>query len=154
MTSSEYTPILSKMDNTDKYYSENASNYSYGDLYENYDYYYSQNMSYMEVPLIRQPVHMIIIFSIAYGLVFIFAVVGNFLVIAVIFKTPAMRNVTNYFILNLALADILVAVFVLPITLLANIFSGKYNLILPYKIVIYNSRNICKQRVCLLFSGE
>ena len=118
--------IHSKMD-IENYYSDDTSNYSYSDSYELYNYYYSmrQNMSYMEVPLIRQPVHMIIIFSIAYGLVFIFAVVGNFLVIAVIFKTPAMRNVTNYFILNLAFADILVAVFVLPITVLANIFSGE-----------------------------
>ena len=83
------------------------------------------NMSYQKVPLIRQPDHMIVIFAIAYGLVFMFALLGNILVIAVIFKDPTMRNVTNYFILNLAVADILVAIFVLPITLLANIFSGK-----------------------------
>lgn len=108
-------------------YSDGYNNYSYSDInYDYYDYYaLAQNITYMEVPLIRQPVHMIVLFSIVYGLVFIFAVIGNFLVIAVIFKTPAMQNVTNYFILNLALADILVAVFVLPITLLANIFSGE-----------------------------
>ena len=85
------------------------------------------NMSYQKVPLIRQPDHMIVIFAIAYGLVFMFALLGNILVIAVIFKDPTMRNVTNYFILNLAVADILVAIFVLPITLLANIFSGKFD---------------------------
>ena len=101
---------------------------NYSDGYENYTddmYDASENASSMDVPLVRQPVHMIVIFSIAYGLVFIFAVIGNILVIAVILKDPTMRNVTNYFILNLAVADILVAFFVLPITLLANIFSGK-----------------------------
>lgn len=111
-----------KMD-IENYYSDGTNNYTYdGDIIAGHDY---QNYTYMEVPLVRQPPHMIVIFSIVYGLVFVFAVVGNFLVIAVIFKTPAMRNVTNYFILNLAVADILVAVFVLPITLLANIFSGE-----------------------------
>ena len=105
-----------------------SNNYSY-DQTDLYDFYSSpDNISHGHVDLVRQPMHMIAIFSIAYGLVFIFAVTGNFLVIAVIFKTPAMRNVTNYFILNLALADILVAIFVLPITLLANIFSGEFML--------------------------
>ena len=111
---------------------------NYSDGYENYTgdmYDASENASSMDVPLVRQPVHMIVIFSIAYGLVFIFAVIGNILVIAVILKDPTMRNVTNYFILNLAVADILVAFFVLPITLLANIFSGK----LPCLFLIWAS---------------
>ena len=83
------------------------------------------NTNYGDVPLIRQPAYMLVIFALAYGLVFIFALLGNVLVIAVIFKNPTMRNVTNYFILNMAVADILVAIIVLPITLLANVFSGK-----------------------------
>ena len=113
-------------------YQDVFNNYSYGDMsYGDLDndtdgtYNTTETTSHGMVPLVRQPVHMIVIFSIAYGLIFIFAVIGNLLVIAVIFKDPTMRNVTNYFILNLAVADILVAIFVLPITLLANIFSGK-----------------------------
>ncbi|CAI9718399.1 neuropeptide SIFamide receptor-like [Octopus vulgaris] len=35
-----------------------------------------------------------------------------------------MHTVTNYFLVNLAVADILVAVFCLPMTLLDNLFSG------------------------------
>lgn len=90
-----------------------------------------------DVPLVRQPEHMIAIFALAYGLVFMFALLGNILVIAVIFKDPTMRNVTNYFILNLAIADILVAIFVLPITLLANIFSGKKKFLHIYLFFIW-----------------
>ena len=112
-----------------------SSNYTYenNDLHDVYLSPENTSLNHEQVDLVRQPVHMIAIFSIAYGLVFIFAVTGNFLVIAVIFKTPAMRNVTNYFILNLAVADILVAIFVLPMTLLANIFSGKFIFYIAYR---------------------
>lgn len=106
-------------------YDDEYMNVSYGITYDSaYMSDSFMNVSFDNVPLIRQPAHMIVIFALAYGLVFIFALLGNILVIAVIFKDPTMRNVTNYFILNLAVADILVAIFVLPITLLANIFSG------------------------------
>ena len=108
-------------------YGDAFTNVTYGVIYNEANMNDSMtNMSFEKVPLIRQPDHMIVIFALAYGLVFIFALLGNVLVIAVIFKDPTMRNVTNYFILNLAVADILVAIFVLPITLLANIFSGKF----------------------------
>lgn len=76
-------------------------------------------------PLIKQPVHMIIVISIAYGLVFVFGLIGNSFVIALIYKDPSMRNVTNYFILNMAVADILVAVLCVPFTMLGNIYSGE-----------------------------
>ena len=99
-------------------------NGSYGDGYTSYSNGES-NTSYEEIPLVQHTTHMIIIYSIAYGLIFIFGVIGNGLVIAVMYKDPRMRNVTNYFILNMAIADILVAFLIVPITLLANLFSGK-----------------------------
>jgi hypothetical protein len=45
---------------------------------------------------------------------------------AVIIKDPGMRNVTNYFILNMAVADMLVTLLCVPMTLLANIITGKF----------------------------
>nr|XP_053654507.1 neuropeptide F receptor-like [Cherax quadricarinatus] len=59
---------------------------------------------------------------ISYVIVFILGLVGNCFVIAVVFRTPRMRTPTNYFIVNLAFADVLVIVFCLPATLLSNIF--------------------------------
>ena len=76
--------------------------------------------------LLKQPLAMVIILSIAYILVFILAIVNNSLVVAVIYRNPQMRTVTNYFIANHAMADILVSIIVLPITLLSNIFTGEY----------------------------
>ncbi|XP_036369419.1 neuropeptide SIFamide receptor-like isoform X1 [Octopus sinensis] len=75
-------------------------------------------------PLLKQQLHNIIIYSVAYGTVFLFAFIGNIFVIATVCRNRNMHTVTNYFLVNLAVADILVAVFCLPMTLLDNLFSG------------------------------
>ncbi|CAG9579529.1 unnamed protein product [Danaus chrysippus] len=62
------------------------------------------------------------VYCIAYLLVFVVGLVGNCFVIAVVYRSPRMRTVTNFFIVNLAVADILVIVFCLPATLMSNIF--------------------------------
>lgn len=62
------------------------------------------------------------IYCFGYTLVFLVGLVGNLLVVSVVCRSPRMRNVTNYFIVNLAVADILVLVFCLPATLLSNIY--------------------------------
>ncbi|XP_076458625.1 neuropeptide SIFamide receptor-like [Babylonia areolata] len=86
------------------------------------DLFFGQGHS--EYPPIKQPSYMIFVFSLAYLLIFLCALVGNTMVVIVVVRTPRMRSVTNYLIANLAVADILVAVFCIPITLLSNIFSG------------------------------
>ena len=64
---------------------------------------------------------------------FITSTTGNSCVVAVVVRSPRMRTVTNYFIVNLALADILVLVFCLPATLLANLFIRKHLLSLSHE---------------------
>ncbi len=68
---------------------------------------------------------MIILLSVAYILVFLLGVTNNSLIVSVIYRNPTLRTVTNYFLANLAVADILVCIVVLPMTLLSNIFFGK-----------------------------
>lgn len=63
---------------------------------------------------------------VAYVIILIIGVVGNSLVVCVVLKSPRMRTVTNLFILNLAIADLLVVLFCLPPTLLSNILVRKY----------------------------
>jgi len=65
------------------------------------------------------------VYCFAYTMVFLVGLVGNLLVVSVVCRSPRMRNVTNYFIVNLAVADILVLVFCLPATLLSNIYVRK-----------------------------
>lgn len=71
--------------------------------------------------------------SVAYTLVFIVGIVGNSFVVAIVCKSPRMRTVTNFFIANLALADILVLVFCLPATLVSNLFIRKYPPARPHR---------------------
>ena len=61
----------------------------------------------------------------AYLAVSLLGVTGNVLVIAVMSKAPRMRTVTNYFITNLAVADLLVLVVCLPPTLISNVYVRK-----------------------------
>lgn len=65
------------------------------------------------------------VITIAYTIVFIVGIVGNSFVVAIVCKSPRMRTVTNYFIVNLAFADILVLLFCLPATLVGNLFIRK-----------------------------
>lgn len=74
----------------------------------------------------RHTMTMTIVYCVAYFIVFALGLIGNFFVVAVVFRSPRMRTVTNYFIVNLAVADILVVVFCLPATLMSNIFVRKY----------------------------
>ncbi|XP_054989891.1 neuropeptide FF receptor 1 [Sorex araneus] len=60
----------------------------------------------------------------AYALIFLLCVVGNTLVCCVVLRNRHMRTVTNVFILNLAVSDLLVGFFCMPTTLVDNLITG------------------------------
>ena len=60
------------------------------------------------------PVGIIVLLSIFYGTISAVAVVGNSLVIWIVATSRRMQNVTNYYIANLALADIVIGLFAIP----------------------------------------
>ena len=82
--------------------------------------------------LLRQSTSMVIILTLAYLIVFTLSIINNSLVVAAIYRNTRLRTVTNYFIANLAIADIMVSILVLPITLLSNLFEGEFT---PYNLV-------------------
>lgn len=94
-------------------------------LPDNLDYLYYRHSPTMNI-----------VFCIAYSIVFLVGLIGNSFVIAVVLRAPRMRTVTNFFIVNLAIADILVIVFCLPATLLSNIFVRKYPPAINHNICI------------------
>ena len=65
----------------------------------------------------------------AYAIVLIAALAGNTLVCFAVLKNEHMRTVTNYYIVNLGFADILVSILCLPITVVVDVsetwFFGK-----------------------------
>ena len=95
----------------------------------------------------RHSVVMTTIYCIAYLIVFAVGLVGNFFVIAVVLRSPRMRTVTNFFIVNLAVADILVIIFCLPATLMSNIFVRKYHFTIFFKTFFVIFENFTKFRL-------
>ncbi|KAK6976329.1 cholecystokinin receptor type A, partial [Biomphalaria glabrata] len=65
-----------------------------------------------------------------YVIIFLLSVVGNILVILTVAQNKKMRSVTNVFLLNLAVSDLLLAVFCMPFTLvpllLRNFIFGEF----------------------------
>jgi hypothetical protein len=88
------------------------------------DEMYDSSAGALFYPLVKQPIHMVVVYSLAYGLVFFLGVLGNIMVIGVVYSNASMHTVINYFIVNLAVADLLVSLLCVPITLLTNILSG------------------------------
>ncbi|KAH3863846.1 hypothetical protein DPMN_026849 [Dreissena polymorpha] len=76
--------------------------------------------------VLRHPLYMIIIYSLAYTIIMVLAIFGNVMVVAVVARNQNMHTVINYFIVNLAIADIMVAVICLPMTLLHNLYHGEH----------------------------
>lgn len=59
-----------------------------------------------------------------YALIFVSAVLGNTLVIVTLVQKRRMRTVTNVFLLNLAVSDLLLGVFCIPVTLVGSVLRN------------------------------
>lgn len=64
-----------------------------------------------------------VIVVMCYSLVALLAVLGNLLVIWTVWRNTHMHTVTNYYLVNLAISDLLVATIVMPLKLLE--YTGK-----------------------------
>ncbi|XP_055032563.2 neuropeptide FF receptor 1 [Misgurnus anguillicaudatus] len=89
----------------------------------------SRNITFL--PYYQHSLAVATVFILAYGLIFLLCMIGNILVCFIVLKNRQMRTVTNIFILNLAISDVLVGIFCLPITLVDNLITGW-----PFEVVI------------------
>nr|XP_055061347.1 neuropeptide Y receptor type 2 [Misgurnus anguillicaudatus] len=64
-----------------------------------------------------------VILILAYSTIIVFGVTGNSLVIYVVYNFKNLHTVTNYFITNLAVADLLVNTLCLPFTLMYTLYG-------------------------------
>ncbi|NXY14771.1 NPFF2 protein, partial [Atrichornis clamosus] len=107
-----------KMDSNSSFDWLHALNYN-----GTYRYLYLEgNVSYVDFYLHQPSVAAVFITS--YLLIFLLCMVGNGGVCFIILWSKHMRTVTNLFILNLAISDLLVGLFCMPTTLLDNIIAG------------------------------
>lgn len=60
------------------------------------------------------PIGMVTLLSILYGTISLLAVIGNSLVIWIVVTTRTMQTVTNWYIANLAMADVIIGAFSIP----------------------------------------
>ncbi|KAK5848093.1 hypothetical protein PBY51_005741 [Eleginops maclovinus] len=90
---------------------------------------------FQEDPIKLPSVQVVLI--LAYSTIIVLGVLGNSLVIYVIYRFKTLRTVTNFFIANLAVADLLVNTLCLPFTLVYTLqgewkFGGALCFLLPY----------------------
>lgn len=107
------------MDSNSSFDWPHAPNYNGTDKYR----YSEGNVSYVDFYL-HQP-SVAAVFIISYLLIFLLCMVGNSVVCFIILRNKHMRTVTNLFLLNLAVSDLLVGIFCMPTTLLDNIIAGR-----------------------------
>ncbi|XP_051807099.1 neuropeptide FF receptor 1 like 2 [Acanthochromis polyacanthus] len=63
-------------------------------------------------------------YILAYSFIFLLCMMGNILVCVIVLGNRRMRTVTNLFIFNLAISDLLVGIFCIPTTLVDNLITG------------------------------
>jgi len=82
-----------------------------------------------DLSIYRHAFPLTLFLGIVYGIIFTVGLVGNTLVVFVVIRSPRFRSsVTYLFIVNLAVADLLVILFCLPPTLVSNILVRKSHL--------------------------
>ncbi|KAK2818726.1 hypothetical protein Q5P01_024287 [Channa striata] len=81
-----------------------------------------QNITYVDFYLHKPAVAAV--FTVSYLLIFVVCMAGNGVVCFIVLRSKTMRTVTNLFILNLAVSDLLVGIFCMPTTLVDNIITG------------------------------
>ena len=64
------------------------------------------------------PMYIYICVTVFYSLIFTFGVLGNILVLVVVYRNRDMRNSTNMFLVNLSLADLMVLLVCMPLALM------------------------------------
>ncbi|XP_033985132.1 neuropeptide Y receptor type 2 [Trematomus bernacchii] len=64
-----------------------------------------------------------VVLILAYSIIIVFGVIGNSLVIYVVYMFKNLQTVTNFFIVNLAVADLLVNMLCLPFTLVNTLYG-------------------------------
>jgi neuropeptide Y receptor len=72
------------------------------------------------------PIYQQVIIITMYSIIILLSVCGNSIVCYIVFSSKRMRTVMNFFIVSLALSDILMAVICIPLTFVANLVINSW----------------------------
>uniref|UniRef100_A0A3B4E621 Neuropeptide FF receptor 1 n=2 Tax=Pygocentrus nattereri TaxID=42514 RepID=A0A3B4E621_PYGNA len=75
-------------------------------------------------PYYQHSLGMAAVFILAYLFIFLLCMIGNGVVCLIVLRNRRMWTVTNVFILNLSISDLLVGIFCIPTTLVDNLITG------------------------------
>ncbi|XP_066429704.1 neuropeptide Y receptor type 2 isoform X2 [Eleutherodactylus coqui] len=96
---------------------------------------YNETLPKPELIDITKLIGVQVILILAYSTIILLGVIGNTLVIYVVIKFKTMRTVTNYFIANLAVADLMVNTLCLPFTLVYTLLDEwKFGIVLCHLV--------------------
>ncbi|XP_060601611.1 neuropeptide Y receptor type 2-like [Ruditapes philippinarum] len=82
------------------------------------------NNSYSPPDILKQSIPLTAIFIILYVILFFIGVSGNSLVVYVVLRNKAMQSITNIFITNLAVSDIMMCLLAVPFTPLSYFMNS------------------------------
>ena len=122
----------------------------YGISYLNFSYdggndSYSNSMANITLsPYYQHSLAIASVYTLAYLFIFLLCMIGNGLVCVIVLRNHHMRTVTNLFILNLAISDLLVGIFCIPTTLVDNLITGTMILMIMTMRVLIFFPNICQ----------
>ena len=87
----------------------------------NYSQTDEENLDLYKIPDVLK-----VIFSLAYYTISVWSVLGNMLIVWTVFYNKRMHNVTNFFIVNIAIADIIISLFCTPFQFHAAILQVNF----------------------------
>lgn len=111
-TESDTVPMLGSANTTGPYFNVTFEEFDYYDTYSGCHQMAHPHEDFTQIPAVLT---IIVLF---YIIVAVMAVLGNTLVIWTVWRNSHMHTVTNYYIVNLAISDFLVASLVMPLKLL------------------------------------
>lgn len=123
---------------SDDFYNDNdnvSSNFTHEECFNDYCLSDADYMDMIYDHLYPTAFEWVLIFM--HTVTFVVGLVGNALVCIAVYKNRLMRNVTNYFIVNLAVADFMVILFCLPPTVVWDITETWFLGTALCKIVLY-----------------
>ena len=90
----------------------------------------NETIDYENIPYLGEikdnPLYEVILKSYLFAMIIFFSLVGNTLIIVVVLRHKQMRTTTNFYIVNLAVADILVTVFCTWVHLVNNLNNNTW----------------------------